>query len=631
MSLADGQTARQGTAILVALGAAVLLYALFFAQLGFFIIDEAIYFFAADTFRLTGSLILDNGRHLGFSTDLLWTNLLTDGPDGVTSQYPPGTTFVWAPLLSVFGERSVIVLNALATVGTVFATRGLAMRLFGDPVVAIAAAILLLLGTFSLEYAFVYWPHMVSVWTIVLSFSLFLDAMDDRRGTVGPALLSGLILGAGMLFRLDNILLLPVFAVLSVLFAARPVRLMVGGCLGVVPAIAVLALVNREKFGTFNPVSYGGKSSFTSIEVLLPFAIAGMTVLLLLALFRARPPRRPLLLAAGGVAILAIVGLSVAPVRSLMETYAIGLHLLLIDARNPLNPLTGIISMPDGTTLYWGLAKKALAQSMPWLGLLGLLAGAGAWRGRGRAFAIVMIFAAIFTFPFVATAWHGGMSSNMRYFLPLLPFLAAVVARLAKDLVDRARGGLRPLLFAVPAGAIASYLWAFSAPTGLAGAHQIWSLYLFAAVAAVALLAARWPRPELAVAALVAGGLGLGTALFNTASDTVISQLRREGGRVLTDLSQSFPGKVLIYDVILRSALVNPDQVVALRSHGAEGPDEALVRAALADGYRVLMRDARAEAFVARHEGYLWRDVEGPVDMAEVMHPATRRHAAGEN
>jgi len=613
--------ARHSTAVILAIGAGLLLFAVFQARIGFFIIDEAIYLFAADTFRLTGGFLLDNGLDLARSDDLLWTSLLTLGPDGLTSQYPPGTTFVWAPLLSLFGERSVVVLNAAATVGTLFAIRGLALRLFGDPAIAVGACLLFLFATFTLEYAFVYWPHMISVWTIVMSFNLFLDAMDDRRGTLMPAVLSGLVLGAGMLFRLDNVLLLPVFAVLAVLFAVAPLRLLAGGAAGILPAFLLLALVNQQKFGTFNPLSYGGKSGLTNIEVYLPFGGAGIAGLAVMAVFRARPVPRKYWPALAGLCVAACLSLILllTSVRDLIANYALGSYLLMVDARNTSSGLSGIVPMPDGTTLFWGLAKKALAQSLPWLGLLFLLTRPGLWRGRARSIAIVLIFAAIFSFPFAATAWHGGMSSNMRYFLPLMPFASVLGAVLLKELLEGSASRKRVLIGSVVAGLAAACLWTLLAPSGLAGAHQIWSLYLFFATVVAALAAAHLRLPATAIAALVVGGAGIGTAVFNTASDTLISQLRRDGGRVLTDLSVGYTGKVLVYDVVLRSALVDPDQVVALRRNAGAVPDEVLVRAALAGGYRVLMRDRWAMEFTELHDAYAWRDAEGPLDMAEVF------------
>ncbi|MDJ1006803.1 MAG: hypothetical protein QNJ13_03180 [Paracoccaceae bacterium] len=613
--------AKQSTAILYAFSAAVLAFALLHAQLGFFIIDEVLYLFAADTFRLGGGLILDNGLHLAPSTDLNWTELVPLGPSGLTSQYPPGTTFVWAPLLSLFGERAIIVLSAVAAVGAVFATRGLALRLFGDPVVAVIASLLLLFATFMLEYAFVYWPHTMSVWTVALSFCLFLDALDDRRGTVLPAMLSGLVLGVGLLFRLDAFLLLPIFTVLAVTFAARPVRLLIGGAIGVAPAFAILALVNREKFGTFNPLSYGGTDGLTRLEVYLPFAAVGLAALALLALVRLRPPTSrtwPPIAAAATVVVVAAVAL-IPALRAFVADYAVGSYRLLIDSRNIESELNGVVALPNGTTLFWGLPKKALAQSMPWLGLLLILTLPGFWRGRARSLAIALTFAVIFSFPFAATAWHGGMSSNMRYFLPLMPFLAILAAVILDYLMQRAPGHGPTLAVAVIAGAAFPWMWTALAPTGLAGAHQIWSLYLFAAVAFVALAAAHIPSPRTTIAALVLGGLGLGTAAFNTASDMYTSQLRRAEARPLSDLAYGYSGKVLIYDLMLRSALVDPDQVIALRSRHRDGPDEVLVRAALADEYRVLMPAATATAFVERFAAYDLRTAEGPGNMAEVF------------
>ena len=51
----------------------------------------------------------------------------------------------------------------------------------------------------------------------------------------------------------------------------------------------------------------------------------------------------------------------------------------------------GVVPQPDGTVLFWGVAKKALAQSLPWLGVLAGLA-AVLWSSLDRrAYAVLLI------------------------------------------------------------------------------------------------------------------------------------------------------------------------------------------------------------------------------------------------
>ena len=101
------------------------------------------------------------------------------------------------------------------------------------------------------------------------------------------------------------------------------------------------------------------------------------------------------------------------------------------------NPRLHWEGVPDGTRSFWGLSKKALGQSLPWLGLLALLLRPQLWQGRSRSFTCALIFTALFMLPFLIRSWHGGMSSNMRYFLPALPVLSILAATLIHDLLDR--------------------------------------------------------------------------------------------------------------------------------------------------------------------------------------------------
>lgn len=614
-------TLKLNTGLLIALGVGLILYALIGARLGFFIVDEVIYVFAAETFAATGGFTLENGLHLSNSADLLWSNLLTHGPNGITSQYPPGTAVLWAPFVEYFGIRGILVFNAAALVGAVFATHALARQLFDDDWVAQAASLLFLFGTFSLEYAFVIWPHTVSVWTIIASFSYFLRALDDRDDALRLAAVSGLILGLGLLFRVDNILTLPVFAILTVLFAARPIRVICGGALGLAPAFGAMAWINLSKFGTLNPLSYGVKSGAgTTLANYVPFAIG--LVVLLGAMWFLRTRKRVDWRIVGGLAGLGLcAAIALVPeVQRLVMRLVAGVSRLIVDARGIESSFADVKDMPDGTRSFWGLSKKALGQSLPWLGLLVVLLHPRVWAGRRRAIACALIFCFVFMLPFLMRSWHGGMSSNMRYFLPVLPVVSILAALVIRELLAMGDGQLRPFALAILLGGASSFLWMILTPSGLAGAHQIWALYVFVVVLVVAFVSAFVPNVTVARLTLLVAGLGIGVSVFNTATDTLVSQLRRAQNEVLTDVSNGYDGKMVIYGAMMRSAMIKPDQVVASAQVGATMPDIALVSAALAQAYRVLMPEDWARIFADTHAGYRWEPTDGPVeDLVEVF------------
>ncbi len=618
--------AEKSTLILVAISALLLFLGLFVARPGIFIIDEVIYLFAADTFRTSGSLILENGHQLvPGSGDLLWTGLLSLGPGGFTSQYPAGTAIVWAPLIALFGVRGIVLLHTITAVGTLFATRALAVRMFEDKATALGACLLLMLGTFTAEYAFTIWPHMPSVFTVVLSIYLLWRALEEVDGrTFTFAFLSGLVLGAGATFRIDNILVLPAIAIIVLLYARQPLRILVAGALGLVPSAVVLGIANQVKFGTLNPVSYGAKGGATTITAYLPFAVILVVLLFGVWVLRRQGVRigRPWIAGFGLLGVAAIAVLP--PLQSLAIRTGQGIHTLIFDARALTSPYAGVVDMPDGTKSFWGLAKKSLGQSAPWIGLLLLYAGARAWAGdRRQGLVSLLIIIAVFAFPFLVRSWHGGMSSNMRYFLPVLPFVAMLAAYQLRLLFAADPPSRRIFVLAFSLGLAAALFWITFHVTAIAGAHQILSLYVFAAVSLLALIASQVNLQAITRALALAAGMGVGISTFNMFSDTAISQLQRGAGQMLADLTIGYEGKVLIYGHLMRSALMNPDQVVAVQQFGQPAPDPALVEAAIADGFRVLMPAGTAEDFHTEYPGYAIQASDDiPFEMVEIIRSA---------
>ena len=519
-----------------AISLGLLLYAIFRAKLGYFTVDEVIYLFAADTFRTGGGLILANGFDRFSSVDLNWSHMLATGPHGLTSQYPAGSAVLFGYLTEALGTRGIILFNTFATIGGLFATRALALRLFGGEGLAFAATLLFLFGTFVVEYAFGYWPHMVSVLSVTLSLFLVLIALDREVGAFKFATLSGLALGAGMMFRLDTIFLLPVIGCVVVIAAKHPFRIFAGGIVGLLPALAVLVATNHAKFGSWNPISYGG-SVLADYGSDLPFLAVGLVGFLSLFLLRYVKPRQARWLFWGAMVTgIVVVFTGVAPgLNKLAAAYGRGFLALIVDATTINDPRAGVVTMDDGTQLFWGLPKKALGQSLPWIGVVLALLTLG-WRDRQRSVLIVLAFVFIWSLPFIMRNWHGGLGSNMRYLMPLIPALSALSAWILHQFMEKVSTGPRLLFVSGVAGWITSLAWMFWGPGEFAGAHQIMPVYVLAAVASVSLFAGR--VTALAPVVLVLAGIGIGQSSFNGLSDAYISQARRLTTTDLSDLSK---------------------------------------------------------------------------------------------
>lgn len=605
---------RLGTLVLTGLSA-LLLLAGAFASLGTFIIDESVYLLGADIFRTTGGFSLDNGEARFSSPNLTWLYFLPPGPEGQTTQYPPGTSILGAGLMILFDARGLIYLNVAATIGCLFVTRSIARDLFGDDPRGLWASLLLVAGTFVVEYALGYWPHMVSVLAVNLSFLMFWRALTRETGRIGHAFASGLIIGLGMHFRLDTILVLPAIGLIALIFAARwrhMVEIAIGGCAGLLLPIAALAAINHTRYGTWNPLSYGGTpTGGTSLMNYLP----QISVILLLAgalvAIRAIGPRvRPglwgliLLIAAG-------IGLATLPqLQKLALSYIRGVLALIVDAQLIIDTRPGVkVDESDGLLEFWGLAKKALGQSLPWLGILFALIGLG-WRDDRRSISALLILVAVWSFPFLVRIWHGGLGSNMRYFLPILPALSILAIWTFARMMQGDDHAKRLLFAGGLIGALMGPVWTSAAPTGLDGAHQVLSTWVFLAVAATGLLAGGLPSATLRRLALVLGAIGLGVGAFNGLTDTSIAQVRRESVAAMTDLSQGVEGPALVYRHPYRSVMLAPDQYAAFT--GGYAPDASLIGEALDAGLRVLMPDYMALEFTAAEPEYEVKGVAQP-------------------
>ncbi|MBT8474404.1 MAG: hypothetical protein KJO78_02930, partial [Alphaproteobacteria bacterium] len=490
---------RFGTPLLAAL-ALMLVAAAFVVSDGYLLVDEFVYVLTAKAFGSGTPFFLENGTDRFSSPDLVFFNLVA-GPNGLVSQYPVGTDIVAGPPVAMLGARGLIVVNALAAGATLFLTRAIAFRLYRDRGVALGAALILGLCSFLADYALAIWPHALGLFFCAAAILAALRALDAGAGAdMGFAALAGLMAGAAALVRMDSILILPVLGAVLIVYAARPVRLALAGAVGLAPALALGSYANHLKFDTWNPISYGASNGggidlATHTGPIIALA-AGLAVLAGLRQLTWRPEWRwPVVI---GIAVTgALLWALVPQVQSAAARYAFGFDTLIMDVRDVPDGRGGIIDRPDGTVSFWGLPKKALGQSLPWIAFLAVVF-LRPWGERRRAHLFCLAALGIWTLPFIMIAWHGGPGSSTRYFLGLLPILSTLGALALADLLALANRGVRPLVLGFGLGATLVLVWPLAGPGGYFGAHQVLPTYLLIAGFAVALIISVFPRPATA-------------------------------------------------------------------------------------------------------------------------------------
>ncbi len=578
-------------------GLSVLLLALAFAiSPGLYTIDELVYLIGAETMARTGTLSVENGWP-AFGSDALKLWFLVDGPNGLAPQYPVGSALLGAPFVWALGPKGLIVLNALAGGAVLWLTYRLSLRLYGQPNAALAAVAILLATTFFADFALAVWPHMLATAFVLGAFLACVHGVDsaDQRTANRALALAGALAGLGFLVRADAVLVLPVIGAAILFHARKPIQTGVFTALGLLPSIAVASAANLQKFGTLNPLSYGQAGGGTDPSRYLALAgLLGVGLLLLLALRHVawRPSWRPALWI-GGLA-LGIAALLVPQIGSPLVTYLDGAYALFVDLRTAHDPRPGVDVMSWGMVSFFGLPKKALGQSLPWIGLIAVLLVAR-WRPEHRhAHLGLLAFVGLWSLPFVLREWHGGYGLSLRYFIPMLPILACLASALIAGWWAEADRPARRIGLGVAAG-----LGGFGAlHLGLGALPlEIPQLYGAAVLGGVVLTVAGLamlpvPAQVRAAASLGVAGFALGFASLSGAATDIAETQRLRGIAAETAARASqVPGPVLFYG---RPELFPPiaarqDGLLAVpgRLDGAIDPD--LVRGALAAGYRVFM------------------------------------------
>ncbi len=522
-----------------------------------FIIDGGIYLDMARAMADHGALhIAANGNVEGAPA---LTKYLTHDVNGlVYPQYPSGYAFVAAPFYTAFGVRGLILMNALSAVVSIWLTWRIALTLYNEKI-ARAAAFILLIATFFLSYAVSIWPQALSL-TIGLGAIYTVILATQATHQQNRALLfvgSGLLIGAGIHIRVDAILIFPVVFFWLRLFALPQGRL--GPVLiiaGAAPLMFFAAWLNQVKFGAFTPLSYGPHDGADNIASYAPVIFAGTAVLIgiwlvnvpaTLATIAAKVSVKRFWCLAGITSVaVALIG------WAFLWKIIYGVYVLIINLQaHDAYYQEGVDRNAFGHLLFWGYAKKALIQSLPFLPLV-IMPIAGFLRGKNLAAVSLCLLAISAPVVFYAlNQWHGGGSYNMRYFMPALPFLSILSAAGLFQLTERAvifRQTVLLIIFAAAAlyltmQTIGQSSEPLYAPTAL---YPQWLIALLCAGGAIAFLH-NPSSGRRAQAVLGMSIFALSYSMFLSFSDiTSDAKARAQQHAIAQEIAAALPDKALI-------------------------------------------------------------------------------------
>ena len=571
----------------------------FLTSTGMWNVDELIYFLGADAVAARGSFIVENGYE-AYGHDHLRILFLIAGPNGLTPQYPVGTAILGAPFIQLLGVRGLVVLYALAAVACLWFVHRLARQLYDNRAVANIAVLITCFASYFLEFAFGVGSHALSALAVLAALSFAVQSIQDER--LLPAILSGVAIGFGILIRVDTILILPAIGVLVLMYGGRPVMQTVSGLAGMIPGLGISSWANQFKFGTWNPISYGysegaGHLGGHSVAIVVVLALVLATIGLRQIEWR-RHWGLPLvgLAGAGFVAVVATGLAEGTPLQRLLR----GLYVLLIDMRGITDIRPGMEPLENGVRIFFGIEKKALAQSLPWLGVLALLI-VRPWHNR-FAHLVILTSVAIWVLPFSFLEWHGGMGSNMRYFLPVVPLLCILGAALTTEFLASGRLTPRSIFLSLLAGVLIVSLWAKIDAQEWAAAGQQLGLWIFAVVAVSCLGAPLHPVAQHAARFGILVALGAAFTLSVVRDVSTSQRIRAQHDTQAKAMAQLprpnvFVGPVAPYGFQSR----RDDGLIVVPQRLGEPLDAGFISTLLQDGYRVHMDAPVLESFLIHH------------------------------
>lgn len=471
-------------------------------------------------------------------------------------QYPGGYALLAAPFFALFGVSGLVLMNALAAVMCLWLTWRLGLALYDDRWIAGAAALLLGCASYFSGYVFAIWPHLIVLAMTLGAALLCVDASQDvRQSRVLKTFFAGLLLGLAVTIRVDAIV--PAFAVVLWLrlFACPKDRVSAIALIaGLAPGLWLAAALNDAKFDVFLPFFYGEKDGLDSVSRYTAIGLLGAVVMAGAFLFDASHRRYSALQRHAGLltaSAVAAAGLFLAVFQNGFFLRLVnGIYFLVADiqAHDPADIRHGVFKDAHGYWSFWDLPKKALLQSLPFMALLAIPVIAF-FQNKNRnthALSLLMIVGVISFFSM--NAWHGGMTFNMRYFLPALPFIALMSA----DGLSRFRPVMKShpnlMLRGVIGGAAAALFFYFLAPDmspSLATPSQLYpQLVLFALLLVAVTIYCLKRTSRFAVTML--SGAAIGYAAFLGAADAAGDMGLRAAKAPYDNAYAAFPDDALV-------------------------------------------------------------------------------------
>jgi hypothetical protein len=443
----------------------------------------------------------------------------------LTPQYPAGYAIIASPFFFLFGIKGLALMNALAAGATLLFTFRIARRLGADAVAATLSCAILAFGSYWSSFAFAIWPHMLALAVVLGAIERLLAAGEGSRRA---AFAAGALIGIGETIRIDMIALAPAAILWLRFFCEGQTRTLAGAfAFGLLPALGATAVVAYVKSGRIDPFTYENGLAANDPTMYAPLAVVGAALAASALVF----DLRSLALRADRMTIaliaLILAALAFPTVLRLLHGY----WYALVDAQSYrfVERQPGVERDAWGWLSFYGLSKKALAQSLPFLPLL-IAPAARFFAGRmSRGEGLVFLAAGAFATLYAYNETDSGLGLNSRFLLPLVP-LACVLAAIELQRVSRSAKLSRTslALFAL-AGMSGFGVLRTAIPDP--GRHAVpMDLYPQLALAALLAVAVTWNAVNSASAARAAallGALAVGAGAAIGADDLFLEQSYR--------------------------------------------------------------------------------------------------------
>lgn len=559
--------------------------------------DETVYFAAVETLTRERTLIVDNGYAEFQNNALLFNDLLKNGPNGAVPQYPSGFAIMIAPFYMLFGIKGVMALNAFAAAVSVWLTYKISYFLFKDAGAAFVSAMLLGLCSFLVIYAKAVWPHALATAAVLGICWFILQTLERDSRYKMNALLAGLLLGIGISLRVDVVLVVPALLGVAIVKASRPISVIFMTSIGTLPGAILASWTNYLKFNVFSPLYYGtaqGKGGdISSYYWLLPGILLFLGTCT--AIRRYGWNRLALVCVLSLLIFLAIL-IALMPQLQTVEKFirhlAWGSYALWVDLR--VVGSTGQATLhTDGTFTVFGLYKKAIVQSIPWIGVLALLLVSRPREDAGIGVLLCILIIFFWTPLFGRTAWHGGFSTNMRYFLPIVPFICILASYALSKLPAVPRQyGLIPWFAGLALTIFAIFVADVLHPQPLVSVVQHSLPLLFVVVLILCALISKFSRVgQTAVRIAFAASVFLGvinSQIIDLSIDVIRRSYNERSELVMSNLPESSFVYALIYEPMLFQ--IRRGDPIAARNRFTDKLDPILVDEALEAGYSVYVQ-----------------------------------------